>query len=136
MLRFASQLLLAAAAAVVPAAGISAQPAGTPRWERFFDHEEGGDSALDRASLVRNGAVVRVWARWDRSAVADSPFREANILEEVNCEARTAQILAFVAWDRQGSEIARNQQPGAAETAAPGTVGAALIDTVCVGPAQ
>lgn len=122
-----SPLLFAATLAAAQGAQ-SGPPPGD--WVLFFTHSEGSISFYDQDSVLREGAKARVFARWDRSQVSGSPFYEARLLEEVDCTARTVQILAIISYDRAGAEIHRTGEAPAAPVQ-PRTVGAALYRQLC-----
>ena len=114
----------------------AAQPAAQGEWVFFFEHDEGGRSAFDSGTVQREGDIVRVWARWDRSVVTGSPFREARIHEELDCAARTVRILAFAGYAADGREVARSDEAAEVTPVTPGTVGGGLYLALCEGQAS
>jgi len=112
-------------------AGTATPASAAEDWVPFFDHDDGSVSYFDRSSFVRTGDVVRVMARWDRSSVAGSPFHTGLVQDEVNCTARTVQILGFRALDANGRQIVISSEPGDVEAVESGSVGEALFEEVC-----
>ena len=103
-------------------------------WVIFLHHVEGGKSYYDRTSIQREGQIVRAWVRWDRSSEREAPFGEARILNEMDCTTRTATILRHGAYDLDGTELFRGDDPLETEPIPENRAGGALALMLC--PAQ
>ncbi len=129
MKRLAIGLMLAASA---PAAAAQAPAAAVlPGWVHFYDHGDGGVSSYNPDTLVRDGGLVRVWARWDQSRVEGAPFHEGRLHEEVDCAARTVRILAWAAYLADGSLLTREDSPLEPIAIEAGSLGEELWNQLC-----
>jgi len=124
-----SMLMLSAMLAAAPVG-----PGAEADWVAFLDHDDGSTSYYDRAGVQRDGQIVRVWVRWDRSSESEPPFEEGRILDELDCSAGTVRILRFGAYRGDGTELARRDSPLESAAVIENTPGGALSEILC--PAQ
>ena len=91
-------------------------------------------SLTDRAKSLFGGPKANrtVWELINTGP--DAPFRSAKILQEVNCNTRSTNMLTFMSYTKlngDGDLIASSNLDPDWTYAAPGTGGAALVDAVC-----
>ena len=110
-----------------------APPPPTGEWVPFDVPEQSGVSFYDSGTVERDGDLVRVWIRWNPQDEA-APFDEARVLSQIDCRARTGQILRSAVYDRDGGLIGRDDTPQTVDPIREGYAAHSIAQALCPRP--
>ena len=126
--------LLAAATALV----MGATPAFAANWIYVTQSNVGTVSYYDVDTIQRSGNQVTVWEKRDESRNKTVKHREMTLRERFHCSERTFTTLNITTYYPDGTNKSANLETyeQKAEPIAPDTMGEAVLEAVCVMPAD
>jgi hypothetical protein len=103
-------------------------------WVPYANSEKGDKGSLDRATLVINGPVRKIWTMLERAepvTFKGEPLKTWMALVEVHCDERKHRSLQEAGYDPDGAMIYEARFEGPARPIGAGTMGQIRLEAIC-----
>lgn len=120
--------------AVMVICASSVSPCLAAHWYSFMNAGSNNMAPyLDADTFVRRGQVVTFWVQYvyDPTTVVVGTQYSSISKEMYDCSNRTSQDLTTTYYDRDGGVIHVNSKPSEITDVIPGSVGEAIMESVC-----